>query len=244
MSQTPSTTCPPTPAITHACQGCGQPFVAIPIVLNGRVIYPKRYCDPCVQRRDEAQVLDQKQRQAAHLAEAWERICPPIYRDSDQSRLPCALATREAVLRWEFKPQGLLLYGPTSSGKSRLAFLLLSRLHHLEARKVAAIASTAFSHQVSALFGEGGGKGEAFIDRLANVEVLLIDDIGKGRLTDRVEAEFFHIIEHRASHLLPTILTTNLSGDALTAAWSPDRADPLVRRLIEFFQVILVSPAL
>lgn len=227
--------------ITRACGECGQPFTAQPLVIHGRVFYPKAYCDPCVERHEQAQALDRERRKAARLAETWERICPPIYRDTDPSRLPCAPACQEAVLRWQYGPRGLLLHGPTRSGKSRLAFLLLSRLHHIEQRKIAAITSTAFSHQVSALFGDGGGKGEAFIDRLASIEVLLIDDIGKGRLTDRVEAEFFHVIEHRCAHLLPTILTTNLTGDALGEAWSPDRAAPLVRRLGEFFDDAFVS---
>lgn len=227
--------------VSRSCEGCGQPFTALPLVLPSRVIYPKRYCDACVERRAQAQTIDLERRQAAKLAEAWERICPPIYRDSDPSRLPCAPACWEAVLNWEYGPRGLLLHGHTSSGKSRLAFLLLSRLHHLEHRRVAAITSTAFSHQVATLFGEGGGKGEAFIERLANIEVLLVDDVGKGRLTDRVEAEFFHVIEHRCSHLLPTLLTTNLTGDALARSWSADRAEPLVRRLREFFHVIAVT---
>lgn len=244
MNMKPSSPSPEALPFPRACEECGQPFTALPLVLAGRVFYPKRYCDACVLRREQSQALDFKRREAARLAEAWEQICPPFYRDTDPSRLPCAPACREAVLGWEFGPRGLLLHGATASGKSRLAFLLLSRLHHLQGRRVAAITSTAFSHQVSALFGEGGGKGEAFIERLARVEVLLVDDVGKGRLTDRVEAEFFHLIEQRGTQLLPTILTTNLTGDALAGAWSTDRSAPLVRRFSEFFQAILILPPL
>lgn len=241
MNQQPLGAQPLPSSVSRSCEACGRSFTSLPLLLSGRVLYPKRYCDPCVESRDQAQALDRERRQTASLAEAWDRICPPIYRDSDPARLPCSPGCRESVLGWEYGPRGLLLHGSTSSGKSRLAFLLLSRLHHLEHRKVAAMTSTAFSHQVSSLFGDGGGKGEALVERLANIEVLLLDDVGKGRLTDRVEAEFFHIIEHRCSHLLPTFLTTNLTGDALAKSWSPDRAEPLVRRLREFFHVIAVT---
>lgn len=66
--------------------------------------------------------------------------------------------------------------------------------------------------------------------------MLFIDDVGKARLTDRVEAEFFHVIDERCIHLRPTILTTNLNAEGFSASWSPDRAEPLVARFQEDFQ--------
>ncbi|HNQ90984.1 MAG TPA: hypothetical protein PKM73_20405 [Verrucomicrobiota bacterium] len=228
--------------ILRPCDECGEPFASQPFVLQGRLIHPQRYCESCLARHEQAQAREREEREAARLQEAWERLCPPIYRDTDPLRLPCSRGVRETVLGWHYGPKGLLLHGPTSSGKSRLVYLLLSRLHHIEHRKIAAMTSTTFSHQIATLFGEGSGRGEAFIGRLADIEVLFLDDIGKGRFTDRVEAEFFHVIEQRCANLLPTLLTTNLTGEALRSTWSPDRAQPLVRRLREFFLAVPVLP--
>jgi hypothetical protein len=40
-------------------------------------------------------------------------------------------------------------------GKTRLVYLLLFGLHHLEGRKIIALTANAFSHEVSVLFGSG-----------------------------------------------------------------------------------------
>lgn len=232
----------PEPTI-RACQDCGQQFQSTPLVYNGQVLAFARYCEACVERHDRAKASERDRREVARLAEAWERICPPLYRDTDPDRLECSPVARAAILEWQFGPRGLLVHGPARQGKTRLVYLLLHRLHFTERRKIAALTSNAFSHQVSVLFGEGGGKGEAFVDELTKVPVLFIDDIGKGRLTDRVESEFFHVIETRTAHLRPTILTTNLTAQGLRSMWSADRAEPLLGRFQEFFQTVTVLGA-
>lgn len=237
----PELSTPPSP-MPHDCVKCGRTFLAVPLVFGSMAIYAKRYCDACIEAVELARAQERDRQEQQRLNEAWERICPPLFRDTDDRRLPCDREIIQRVLGWPYGSRGLLLHGETSTGKTRLVYHLLWRLHHHERRKIAALSGTAFSHQVGALFGEGGGRGEAFIERLTQVDVLFIDDVGKGRLTERVEAEFFHVIDERSRQLRPTLLTTNLNGEALATTWSSDRAEPLVRRLREFFDPVAVLP--
>jgi hypothetical protein len=229
--------------VQQFCVQCGAGFTTAPLQFEGRVIATQRYCESCITRRDHALRQERDQRERARLEDAWEKICPPLFRDTDPDRLPCSRAAREAVLGWQFGSRGLLVGGPPRLGKTRLLYVLLSRIHFTERRKISALSATAFSHHVSARFSEGGGKGESFVEELAAVPVLFIDDIGKGRLTERVEAEFFHIIDVRTTHLRPTLLTTNLNGQAFASMWSADRSEALLGRFREFFQPVTVLGA-
>ncbi len=228
--------------MNSTCQGCGKSFESDPFAFDGHVLGIPRYCGSCLERLEQAHTLELERIQAAQHARAWEEICPPLYRETDLDRLCCSPVAKAAILDWRFSSQGLLIHGPARVGKTRLVYRLLHRLHFVEGRKVAALTSTGFTHEVGIRFGEGHGRGEAFVRELARVPVLFLDDLGKGRFTDRVEAEFFHIIEARAANLRPTILTTNLTAQALRGICSTDRAEALLGRFAEFFQTVTVLP--
>jgi len=229
--------------ITRPCLQCGRPFQSVPLVYEDRAIAAKLRCDACLARHEVEEIQEREQRLAAALAAAWERICPPLYRDTDRARLACSEAAQAKVLNWQYGPRGMLLHGPARLGKTRLVYLLLSRLHHIERRDIIALTASTFSHHISTRFGEGYGRGEAFVKRLSSVALLFVDDLGKGRMTDRVEAEFFHIIETRSSHLLPTLLTTNVNGSVLRNMWSSDRVEPLLGRFQEFLDQVPILPS-
>ncbi len=222
------------------CSGCGRTFLCSHLLFEGRVIASSRFCGECTERHERSRAIERDQRERARLDEAWEKICPPLYRETDPTRLECPEAAQKAVLDWEYGPKGLLVHGPARAGKTRLVYLLLSRLHHLGKHRIMALSSTAFSHEIAQRFGSGGGSGEDFVNRLTKVPILFIDDFGKGRLTDRVESEFFHVIETRTTHLRPTILTTNYNGETLRSVLSVDRAEALLGRFHEFFQAVAV----
>ena len=71
---------------------------------------------------------------------------------------------------------------------------------------------------------EGASEGE-IVDTLMSVRLLVIDDLGAECLDTgkqaRVRDVLFRILDHRASWLLPTILTTNLTAAGLKDAVTP-----------------------
>ena len=142
------------------------------------------------------------------------------------------------VLAWQYGPGGLLLIGPTATGKTRAAYLLLLRLLD-EGRSIRAFDCVRFGHECGRRFRDGGG--EDWTDALAKAELVFLDDVGKMPFTERAEAELFALVERRCANELPIIATTNMIGADLEAKASADRGAPLARRLREFCQVIVFA---
>jgi DNA replication protein DnaC len=175
--------------------------------------------------------------EAARLrAEAWKAICPQLYQDTTAARLPMKPASQIKVMKWKPGPRGIALAGATGTGKTRAIFLLLHRLH-LEGRHVTAITAKRFERYVHQMF-EKDNDARDMIRRAHRAEILFIDDIGKEKYTERVESEFYDLIETRTANLRPIIWTANTNGEGLTAMMSPDRSAPILRRLREFTEII------
>jgi DNA replication protein DnaC len=69
-------------------------------------------------------------------------------------------------------------------------------------------------------------------------KVLLLDDVGKGRLSPSAEEQLYTILDFRSENGLPTIWTTNASASTLHDMMSEDRGDAIIRRLVEFSEII------
>jgi DNA replication protein DnaC len=70
--------------------------------------------------------------------------------------------------------------------------------------------------------------------------VLFIDELGKEKMTDRVESEFMWVLDQRCSWKRPMFITTNLMGEQFKQIWSRDRASAILGRFKEFFQWVSV----
>src|SRR5262249_27707540 len=117
---------------------------------------------------------------------------------------------------------GLYLSGPVGRCKTRAACLLLERycrnsqnIMFVESTRFAELVRTQFyddEYPDSSFLAEGKSTGRKSRERLKEmkkVDVLLLDDIGKEKQTERVEVELFALLENRTASLLPTIFTSN-----------------------------------
>ena len=172
--------------------------------------------------------------------QVFEDICPPLYQDTDPMRLPMSTTARRRILEWQYGPRGLLVHGPTGSGKTRAVWLLCRRLMG-EGIRVTAFDCMEFGHRAVQVSKESGYEIKDWVANLARWDVLFFDDIGKMKMTEFVQSELFGLIEKRIAACKPTLITTNLTGKALEKLLSPDRAGPLVRRLREYFEDVPVS---
>jgi DNA replication protein DnaC len=174
----------------------------------------------------EAKEAEQKTRWE-RMAE-WTKQCPKAYRESDWKQLPCRHLINE-VQAWEWQKRGVVFAGSPGVGKTRLAYIMLKRLH-AEGKRVRAMTATDFALGVQ----EQGGKHKLpeWLKDLCGVSVLLLDDLGKEKLSESVVAQLFHVLDKRMAEELPVLITTNYKGQHFIERFG-EYGEPLYRRLKE-----------
>lgn len=230
------------------CRECGQTFsVSLPAGEAGRMV--RRYlpvicgaCAPTVEARVAAAELERERaEQTAKRQTEWEEQVAPLYRETVADKLPVESGPAMiAATAWNYGPKGLGFCGESRKGKTRVMYGLLHRLLIEHGRRFIAMTTAEFSHKVSRYAAEDVKELDSFLNRLCRVSLLFLDDVGKGRMTDRVEAEMYHVIETRTANLKPILFTSNLAGDSLIASMSADRGVPIIERLREFCDVVII----
>ena len=231
---------------TLICGECSDAFTldlpAIPALRNVALRNLPSRCTTCAMKVEACAAREQttrnREQRRQKRVELWTAICPPCYADTDPTRLP--EAAHLAVEAWQIGPRGLAFVGSSGRGKTRAMMLLGRRLVLDEARSFAYVPASEFAHKVSRLASERMADLDAYLHRLCALEVLFLDDLGKDRITDRVEAELYHVIEQRTAHHRPILFTANASAAGLAAMLSPDRGQPIIRRLREYIEIVVL----
>ena len=156
---------------------------------------------------------------------------PAAFQRTERGQLPLPLKL-DGALEWKFGRRGLLLYGPSGLGKSRIAWEVAKReilsgksFRHVNAFELARYPS---------LFMAAADAATKFSEALVVADLLLLDDVFKAKPTERIEELLFSTIDERSERELPCIITLNDSPDTLLARLSGDRGAALIRRLKEF----------
>lgn len=198
-------------------------------------------CPSCLKMIEERNLKGAQLRSGQKLSvdDYIAAITPCIFQKTNFLKLPHDQF--QAVMRWEVGPRGLLLVGESGKCKTRclwaLAHQLIRKNHQVEF-----LSELEFSHQVA----KRGHIGTlwAWVEKLAEVEVLILDDLGKAPRTDRFVSELFYVIDKRVNEERPILISTQLDGSAVAS--QADRgvhvgghtASALVRRLRECCEVI------
>jgi hypothetical protein len=236
------------------CRRCGFKWQTVPIILpflSGPVL--PGLCHTCEREIDAAKkaqaAREAEKRRLAHLTareKAWAKLCPQEYRlttetdgKTEIARLELLVPKLKEILAWPFGSRGLIIRSRASGrGKTRSAWRLL-RKHWLDERTIAFHSAGSFQRRMQD--AAQGYQLESWFKQLAAVDILYIDDLGKGPWTQLTEAFWFDLVEARTSNCRPIIVTTNYKGDELEDRSRSDTAEFTIRRLREFCDVVTLD---
>jgi DNA replication protein DnaC len=170
----------------------------------------------------------------------------------DRARLPARLAhctfedyiiedveaqagafTTARALAGGFRPggvnRGFVLWGPVGRGKTHL---LVATLRSLTLEQGVRCRFVEFSHLLSALKGrfDRGEGAAALLDELVEVEVLAIDELGKGMLTEWELSVIDELVSRRYNAARTILATSNYRPGPPSGIARPNLADPDPRR--------------
>lgn len=213
-----------------ACPHCQAVVPVANVVLQ---VAPESWaCDAC---RSKAEKDDRN----AKARKYWEKVCPPLYRETDVNHADFPKAALDEILALD-PTQSLFLYGPTGSCKTRTAMRVI-RSHVIRGQSVSVI----WPHQLRTL--QQGYDNSRFEDA-ENVDVLLLDDAlltacRESRLVDTVKM----LVDARMMKMKRTIITSQIGteddlkdGKEFGEAKASDleRIRALLRRLREKFKIV------
>lgn len=216
------------------CKVCGDPLEDD--VEPCEALFPVTVCERCT-----ALVDAHYDGSAASSTPVWGRFCPPLYREIDPQfphRYPDINWTAyRRVVSWEFNRRGLVVTGDTGFGKSTALWHLVRRL---EAQGVFWRFHTGpqFAREAAKI---GYRPDSEHLDVLIRADVLVIDDLGKEKLTKTVASILFEVVNARSEYFRPTIISTRFSGHSFKERFDSEAVSigtDLARRLGRFCDVV------
>ncbi len=183
-----------------------------PVCHGARFVFEKDQA-----RRDVARMCDCEQRrlrirlynEAGVPGKFFDARLDDRFRDARHPKIREAFDTlRDFARNYERGQQGILLMGPSGVGKT---FLVAAFIHEIVFRHGIPALFRDFFHLLSELrSGYSQDKPESeLIEPLVDVEVLVIDELGKGRNTPWEQNILDVIISHRYNSRKTTVFTSN-----------------------------------
>jgi len=213
------------PSAWERCPGCDAEFLA------GQ-IRPGTVCVLCKQKEGEKERLRARIEQACGGERALRLFTREAFRVKEGNR-----EAYEAVNRFNYRMDNLMLWGPCGTGKSHLAAILGRENANYDGMVI-------FSEPaplLRSLRGLSVEEERARIDELVKVPVLILDDLGIEKDTEFAISTISEIVSHRLkADRNGLVVTSNLSLDALAAKLNDDR---LTSRLAGMCQVIELKGA-
>lgn len=167
---------------------------------------------------------------------------PKRFRDTDVLRLHSSM---QAACSWvpSVGKAGLLMHGTSGIGKTRAAWHIANRLWTQGLEQgynlpIDFMPMREFEAQVIESFEER--RHSMVLKEIIKADFLVLDDLGKERLTSRMATDLFSVIDGRTEEDKPTVITTNFSGKAFLERFLPQDKETGIaigRRIRDYFTI-------
>jgi len=141
---------------------------------------------------------------------------------------------------------GLYIEGTNGTGKTHLAAAIAMYL--MTEKRVPVICKTAgdLLMDIKSAFDRAEVSEKQILDVYKQVDLLIVDDLGKEQCTDWSISTLYSILNDRYEGMRPTIITTNYNSDDIVRALTPKGYDNLkavaiISRLREVSQVLTMA---
>lgn len=186
--------------------------------------------DRMIREADWAEMAAIRSRQAANRHAAFERRRPSRYACANYDRLRPEQDPGGLVSGWwERGPRSLVLAGPVRTGKTTAAYAIANAAHAALCWVVAVTAA-----DLSADLKPDGDP--LAYDQAVACDLLVIDDLGRERVTDWWLEQLQRLVDARCAHERRLVVTTNVTApdpDQLYDQLVTRYGDPVVERLID-----------
>jgi DNA replication protein DnaC len=105
--------------------------------------------------------------------------------------------------------EGILFYGGSGNGKTHLAVAIVREVVRQGYSAIFQPAAE-LQYRLNATYHDSGESETEIMSGLVESDLTVIDDLGKGKWSEKVEERFYVILDGRYRELRPTVITTNL----------------------------------
>lgn len=148
----------------------------------------------------------------------WDEYCPPVYRDIIEAAAWPDTVDRAALIevaKWGASMQtGLYLYGASGAGKTLALWAKARQLERTGTRPVH-LSAVEFARKLAS-----AARDLEKAEWLMQCGVLIIDDLGKEKLTAAVAPLIWEVIDERNNRRRPTLISSRFSGGDFVSRFS------------------------